>query len=101
MEKNFLRENFPGRLISRFGDTHWPFRSPDLTPVDFFLWGFLKNRVYAGRPHTAEELKQSIHREVTGIPIDVLNRLLHDMRNRFLECFSRDGEHLKDVIFRS
>ena len=41
------------------------------------------------------------YREVTRIPIDVLNRAFHDMRNRSLECFSRDGEHLKDVIFRS
>ena len=32
-----LRENFSGRLISRLGDIHWPSRSPDLTPVDFFL----------------------------------------------------------------
>ena len=69
--------------------------------MDFFLWGYLKNRVYAGRPDTTEELKQSIHREVTGIPIDVLNHTLHDMRNQSLECFGRDGEHLKDVIFRS
>ena len=88
-------------LISRFGDIHWPSRSPDLTPVDFFLWGYLKNGVYAGRPHTTEELKQNIHREVTGIPIDVLNRTLRGMKNQSLKCFSRDGEHLKDVIFIS
>ena len=69
--------------------------------MDFFLWGYLKNQVYAGMPHTTEELKQSFHREVTGISIDVLNRILHDMRNQSLECFSHDGEHLKDVIFRS
>ena len=37
-EKNFLQENFPGHLILRFGDIHWPSRSPDLTPLDFFLW---------------------------------------------------------------
>ena len=38
-----LRRQFPGRLISRFGDVHWPSRSPDLTPVDFFLWGCCRN----------------------------------------------------------
>ncbi|CAK1581307.1 unnamed protein product [Parnassius mnemosyne] len=37
-----LGQAFPGRLISRFGDLHWPPRSPDLTVPDFFLWGFLK-----------------------------------------------------------
>lgn len=33
---NLLRENFPQKLISRFGDIPWPPRSPDLTPMDFF-----------------------------------------------------------------
>lgn len=32
-----LHESFPGRVISRFGDRHWPPRSCDLTPLDFFL----------------------------------------------------------------
>ena len=39
---NSLRQQFPGRLISRFGDIHWPSRSPDLPVLDFFLWGYLK-----------------------------------------------------------
>ena len=33
-----VREMF-GTVISRFGDTAWPARSPDLTLPDFFLWG--------------------------------------------------------------
>ena len=35
-----LREMFPGRLISLTGDISWPARSPDLTPCDYFLWGY-------------------------------------------------------------
>ena len=35
-----LKDCFPNRLISRFGDIPWPPRSPDLTPCDFFLWGY-------------------------------------------------------------
>jgi hypothetical protein len=27
-----------GRWISRGGPIHWPPRSPDLNPIDFFLW---------------------------------------------------------------
>ena len=47
-----LRAAFPGRLISRFGDVPWPPRSPDLTPPDFFQWGFLKGTVYINMPNT-------------------------------------------------
>ena len=32
-----LKTLFPSRLISRFGDVAWAPRSPDLTPLDFFL----------------------------------------------------------------
>uniref|UniRef100_V5I8Z8 Transposable element Tc3 transposase n=1 Tax=Anoplophora glabripennis TaxID=217634 RepID=V5I8Z8_ANOGL len=34
-----VRELFLEKVISRFGDLHWPARSPDLTPLDFFFVG--------------------------------------------------------------
>lgn len=37
---------FPNRLISRFVYISWPPSSPDLTPLDFFLQEYLKERVY-------------------------------------------------------
>jgi hypothetical protein len=35
-----------GRWIGRGGPIAWPPRSPDLTPLDIFLWGYVKNTVY-------------------------------------------------------
>lgn len=34
--RNFLNNSFPERWIGRRGPIHWPARSPDLTPLDFF-----------------------------------------------------------------
>ena len=45
-----LQEKFPGRVISRDDDQNWLPRSCDLTKCDFFLWGFVKSRVYAIKP---------------------------------------------------
>ena len=45
-----LHEKFPGRVISRNGDYNWPPRSCDLTPLDFFIWGYVKDKVYADTP---------------------------------------------------
>lgn len=53
-----LREFFPRKLISRFGDIPWPPRSPDLTPVDFFLWGYLKSKVYDTIQRPSQHLKK-------------------------------------------
>ncbi|VVC43410.1 Hypothetical protein CINCED_3A015768 [Cinara cedri] len=41
---NLLRLWFLGRLISKYSDFDWPLRSPDLTPSDYFLRGYLKSR---------------------------------------------------------
>jgi len=37
---------YPERWIGRRGAIKWPPRSPDLTPLDYFMWGYLKERVY-------------------------------------------------------
>jgi hypothetical protein len=43
----FLDETFPGRWVGRGGPTAWPPRFPDLTPLDFLAWGFIKDVVYS------------------------------------------------------
>ena len=46
-----LRTVFPGRLISRFAHIMWPSAlSPDLAVPDYFLWGYVKSRIYETRP---------------------------------------------------
>jgi hypothetical protein len=37
---------FPNRWIGRDGPIPWPPRSPDITMLDFFLWGYVKDLVY-------------------------------------------------------
>ena len=59
-----LRGLFGERLISRFSGFNWPSRSPDLTTPDFFLWGYLKERVYVNNPRTIQELKNNIRHEI-------------------------------------
>ena len=45
------------------GFFEYPPRSPDLTPLDFFLWEYLQNNVYAMKPTTIAELRTTIERE--------------------------------------
>jgi hypothetical protein len=62
-----LSEMFQARVISRRGNTEWPARSPDLNACDFFLWEYLKSKVYEKKPRTTEDLKQNIREEVAAI----------------------------------
>ena len=54
-----LRENFE-QLISRSGPVNWLLRSCDITPLDFFIWGYLKFKVYMDKPATMEESEANI-----------------------------------------
>jgi hypothetical protein len=40
---NILQLVFGDRLISK---PLWPLRSPDHTPLHFYLWGKLKGKIY-------------------------------------------------------
>jgi len=40
--RNFLNSCFPGWWIGRGGPHNWPTRSPDLSPLDYCVWGWMK-----------------------------------------------------------
>ena len=46
--------------IDRRGPIDWPARSPDLTPMDFFFWGVLEDKVYSQKPRSVDDLKNYI-----------------------------------------
>ena len=75
-----VRNMFPGHLISRFGDVPWTPRSPDLSTCDFFLWGYLKSRVYAHKPRTLNDLKEAIHQEIRPTDRQLLARVMDDFK---------------------
>ncbi|GFW51407.1 DUF4817 domain-containing protein [Trichonephila clavipes] len=64
---DLLKDTFDDRLISRFGPVNWPSRSCDLTPLDYFLWGFVKPLVYADKPQTLDHLEGNIRRVIADI----------------------------------
>ncbi|PNF37864.1 hypothetical protein B7P43_G07422 [Cryptotermes secundus] len=58
--RNHLDREMAGRLIGRGGPIAWPPRSPDLTPMDFLLWGYVKNTVYQVKINDIQYLKARI-----------------------------------------
>lgn len=96
-----LREIFGSRIISRFSDFKWPPRSPDLTAPDFFLWGYLKGKVYANKPRTIQQLKANIREEVGALGPEILRKVMENALERALQVESNNGLHLKDIIFKT
>jgi len=94
-----LKKAFGTRLLSRSIDFAWPPRSPDMTVPDFFLWGYLKSRVYQTRPQDLEDLKARIRQEIAAITPEMLIKVFKNFVQRLNNCVSHNGQHLKDVVF--
>ncbi|GFT63457.1 uncharacterized protein TNCV_1835561 [Trichonephila clavipes] len=60
-------DTFGDHLISRFGPVNCPPSSCDLTPLDYFLWGYVKSFVYADKPQTLDHLEDNIRRVIADI----------------------------------
>ena len=78
--------------------TEYPSRSPDLTPMDFFLWGYLKDKVYCNKPRTIDALKLEIERQCRDIPNDMFCDVCESLGARYQRCLDNNGhqfEHLR------
>lgn len=88
----YLNNQFNGRLVSRGAQREWPPRSPDLNPCDFFLWGYLKSKVYYPKPNNLQELQNAIEREVARLDPAMCKRAVLDIRSRARKCLLKDGK---------
>ena len=95
--RQWLDETFPGCWIGRRGPIKWPARSPDLTPPDFFLWGVLKNAVYANKPRTVDQLKQNIWRQWNEISEETCQEVCHSVVKRCRDCIAVEGRHFEHL----
>ena len=70
----------------------WPARSPDLTWMDFFCWGYLKSKVYTDQPQAnLQALRERIIEEMQALPQDMMGRAIHNFILRINVCIERNG----------
>lgn len=93
--RDYLDEVFPERWIGRRGAIEWPPRSPDLTPLDYFFWGYLKDRVYQTKLTSIDELKQRIQYEIDNMNPDIIQRSVDNFYQRLAYCQEVEGKHFE------
>ncbi len=94
--REWLDDSFPGRWLGRRGPIEWPPRSPDLTPVDFSVWGIVKETVYAERSNTLEELKDAIDNAFAQFDADLCSRICRSVADRCTRCIAQNGGHFEN-----
>lgn len=96
--RTYLDDIFPQKWIGRRGFLEWPPRSPDLTPLDFFLWGHLKSKVYVNKPANIDDLKVRIQEEIRKIEPDIINRVQDEFIFRLGHCQIVNGQQFEHLI---
>jgi hypothetical protein len=69
-----LNEHYDDQWLGRGRPVPWPSQSPDLSPLDFFLRGRMKYRVYLnGKPDAQEQLMQRTNEAAVSIRIELVS----------------------------
>ena len=92
--QQFLETKFCERLISK---GIWPARSPDIAPPDFYLFGYLKGKVYKDAPQDLEELENRIRYHLSRIPQATMTAVFQNLIKRITACKRCKGCHLQHL----
>lgn len=95
-----LNTVYPDRWIGRGGPVAWPARSPDLTPLDFYLWGAMEDHVYATPVESEEDLIARVVMAGEAIRQDpgVFARVRAAWLERCQKCVEQNGGHVEHVL---
>lgn len=95
-----LNIKFPDRWIGRGGPVIWPARSPDLNPLDFYLWGHMKSLVYATPVASEEDLIARIAVAAGDIAEKrgVFQRVRESLEKRCRMCIEEGGGHFEQFL---
>ncbi|KAJ4440420.1 hypothetical protein ANN_08561 [Periplaneta americana] len=98
--RRYLDRRFPDRWIGRGGPIAWPPRSPDLNPLDFYLWDHLKSLVYSSPVPDLESLRNRIvtcSEDIRNTP-GVWDRVRRSMRHRCEVCIQAGGGNFEHLL---
>lgn len=93
--RNFLDVWRRDRWIGRGGPISWPPRSPDITPCDFFFWGFIKDRVYSERIRDVDHLRERIINACNEVTPEMLRNTWRELRLRLQTLQENGGHHVE------
>ncbi|KAG5895857.1 hypothetical protein JTB14_012242 [Gonioctena quinquepunctata] len=95
---DYLNRTFPDSWIGTRGPVAWPARSPDLNPLDSYLWGYLKNKMYDTTNPTIEFLREKIENVLEGIQGDEISKCIRSMGSRTAKCILQNGGHFEHLL---
>lgn len=96
--RDFLDQHFPAHWIGRRGSIEWPPRSPDLPPLDIFLWGYLKGVFNKTQPNSLEDLRHRITVACGEITPVMLQNVRNSVEQRLYYCLEVNGSQFEHLL---
>ena len=70
-----------------------------MTPLDFYLWGAVKDKCYANKPETIDALKDNIRKAIGEIQLHIIDNVLKNWTDCVGYCMASRVSHLNEIIF--
>ncbi|GBL78223.1 hypothetical protein AVEN_217354-1, partial [Araneus ventricosus] len=93
--QQYFRDTFQQQVIWYDGCVEWPPRSPDMKRLDFFLWGYIKQRVYATPHSTLQELRNRITDACASMSPVMLYNVHREVQSRVQMCIVAEEHHFE------
>ncbi|KAL1505458.1 hypothetical protein ABEB36_005026 [Hypothenemus hampei] len=96
----WLNENYLGRWTRLYGPMGWPLRSLDITSLDYYIQGCLKNKAYSQPINSREELIKKIEKACQYMrenPPEI-ERAVKSVCYRSRLCNREEGSHIDGIV---
>ena len=70
-----------------------------MTPLDYYLWGAVKDKCYVDKPETTDALKDNIRETIGAIQLHTIDNVLKNWTDRVGYCMASRSRHLNEIIF--
>lgn len=90
-----LNQIFPNRWMGTYGLIRWPARSPDLNPMDFFVWGYVKGLIYVQDVTDRDVVLGLIQGAFESINPAIIRAATFSVEKRIQFCLEREGQHFE------
>ena len=97
---NFLTSTFGTRTLGEKLNIHWPARSPDVTPCDFFLWGWLKDNLYKRYPIPDRQTLKTHILDIlqNELTVQMCRNACRAVEHRCRELRANGGRHIEHMF---
>lgn len=94
-----LTDNFFGWIGPGDGSfLAWPPRSPELNPLDFYLWGVLQHEVNKIPAENVQEIQNKVAVEIGRITAQTLEKVHENLKKRLQKCIEQNGELFEHLL---